>query len=297
MCSDSIPHLSTAQYLRLQTLLAVIMFAKNRIGFMPGLFVAFLEELSPDEKKDLIAMKSEQERVNFVLNHPFICDKFNNITGLDGKNNAKAVKAREEGNVAFQAGNFKAALLKYSTAVCQADPADKSSCELSLALANRSAALQRLKQYTRGVEDIESSLSNGYPLDKQFKLLERKGQMLSELQRYEEARTCFNKAKKLVHNSALNEVKIDKFISDMDKLLGKIENKTDRTSMTPGSDKKNNHSILEIRTPHPKYQSLDASVDIKYTKDQGRFAVANMDIPAGEQKVFRYYNVFRCDKE
>ena len=253
---------------------------------MPGLFVAFLEELKPDEKKELLALKSEYERANFVLNHPFICDKFNNITGLDGKNNAKAVKAREEGNVAFQAGNFKAALLKYSTAVCQADPADKSSCELSLALANRSAALQRLKQFSKGVEDIDRSLKNGYPLDKQFKLLERKGQMLSELQRFHEARDCLNKAKKLVHNSALNETKIEKFISDMDKLLKKIENKTDTALGTQDSDESKNHSILEIRNPHPKYQSLDASVDIKYTKDQGRFAVANTDIPAGEETMF-----------
>ena len=253
---------------------------------MPGLFVAFLEELTPEEKKKLMGLNSEYERANFVLNHPFICDKFNNITGLDGKNNAKAVKAREEGNVAFQAGNFKAALLKYSTAVCQADPAVKSSCELSLALANRSAALQRLKQFTRGVEDVDRSLKNGYPLDKQFKLLERKGQMLSELQRFDEARNCFNKAKKLVHNSALNETKIEKFISDMDKLLKKIENKSDKASLTQESDKRKNHSILEIRNPHPKYQSLDAAVEIKYTKDQGRFAVANIDIPAGEQRMF-----------
>ena len=180
---------------------------------MPGLFVAFRDELDAKELKQFIEIKSEEDRADFVLNHVFIRDKFNSIRGIEEKNNAKAGKAREEGNKEFQAGNFKAALVKYNVAVCQAHQ-DKAGGELSLALANRSAALQKLKIYSKGVADVDRALEAGYPQDKLFKLFERKGLMLVELRKYDQARDCFSKAKKMVHNSSLNEAKIEKFVSE-----------------------------------------------------------------------------------
>ena len=256
------------------------MFAKNRIGFMPGLFVAFRDELDANDLKKFIDLKSEEERADFVLNHVFIRDKFNNIRGIEGKDNAKAAKSREDGNKEFEVGNFKAALVKYNMAACQAK---QQGGELSLALANRSAVLQRLKLFTKGVADVDRALEAGYPQDKMFKLLERKGLMLVELRKYDQARDCFSKAKKMVHNSSMNEAKIEKFVSDMDKQIDKIKDKKDSNDdiseqKSPHRDK---HSILQIQKPHPKYKSLDEAVEIKYTVDQGRFAVASRDIPAG----------------
>ena len=90
-------------------------------------------------------------------------------------------------------------------------------------MADRSAALQRLKQWAAGVRDVDRALKvtvcrlqwarpglnillqAGYPGDKQFKLLERKGQMLFELGKYDEAKDCFLKAKKMVKNSTTSE--------------------------------------------------------------------------------------------
>ena len=86
------------------------MFAKNRVGFMPGLFVAFLDELTPEEKSDFLQLPSETARAGLVLGHAFIRDKFSNISGLDAKSEAKAARAREEGNREFQAGNFRSTL-------------------------------------------------------------------------------------------------------------------------------------------------------------------------------------------
>ena len=259
------------------------MFAKNRMGFMPGLFVAFRDELDEKDLKKFIGLKNEEERADFVLNHVFIRDKFNNIRGIEGKDNAKAAKAREEGNKEFQAGNFKAALVKYNMATCQAQQDTKAGGELSLALANRSAALQKLKLYTKGVADVDRALEAGYPQDKLFKLFERKGLMLIELRKYDQARDCFSKAKKMVHNSSLNDAKIEKFVSDMDKHFDKIKDKKDSSDDTSQqkSSPQDKHSILQIQHPHPKYKSLDEAVEIKYTVDQGRFAVASRDIPAG----------------
>ena len=250
---------------------------------MPGLFVAFRDELDAKELKQFIEMKSEEDRADFVLNHVFIRDKFNNIRGIEGKNNDKAAKAREEGNKEFQAGNFKAALVKYNLAVCQAQE-DKAGGELSLALANRSAALQKLKLYSKGVADVDRALEAGYPQDKLFKLFERKGLMLVELRQYDKARDCFSKAKKMVHNSSLNEAKIEKFVSDMGKQFDKIKDRKDPSEEGETQQKsspQDKHLILQIQKPHPKYKSLDVAVEIQYTVDQGRFAVASRDIPAG----------------
>ena len=180
------------------------MFAKDRVGFMPGLYVAFLGELSADDKIKFSELSCQVSRAKMILNHPFIADKFDNIQMIDSKDNAKSLKAREEGNVLFQSGNFPASLVKYSSAVALAR---RKSEELSLALANRSAALQRLKYHAKGVEDIDAALDSGYPIEKQFKIFERRGQLLRELKQFDKARDCYAKASKLVHQSSINEDK------------------------------------------------------------------------------------------
>ena len=106
--------------------------------------------------------------------------------------------------------------------------------------------------------------------------------MLTELRKYHQARDCFSKAKKMVHNSSLNASKIEKFNIDMDKQFTKIQDKKDPSEeiqqITAETVK---HPIHQILNAHPNYKSLDAAVEIKYTAEQGRFAVASKDIPAG----------------
>merc|ERR1711892_1432595 len=168
------------------------MFAKERMGFMPALYLAFMDDLSPEEKSTIVTSSSQEERTDMEWNHPFVKEKFDMIKLGDGKDNAKSIKAREEGNKFFQDGNFKAASNKYSTAVAFANQGSK---EYSLALANRSAALQRLNQPERGIVDIDLAVKAGYPDDKMYKLLERKGQFLQEQKQYEEARENYRMAR------------------------------------------------------------------------------------------------------
>ena len=228
------------------------MFAKDRVGFMPGLYVAFLEELSAEDKKKFEKLSCQVSRANMILNHPFISDKFDNIQVIDSKDNAKSVKAREEGNVLFQSGNFPASLVKYSSAVVLASWKSK---ELSLALANRSAALQRLKYHTQGVQDIDEALDSGYPVEKQFKILERRAQLLRELKLFDKARDCYLKASKLVHQSSLSEDKREKFKQEMDFQIGKLKDKTDQAQ--PGTGKKESglvRELTEVTERHEKYK-------------------------------------------
>lgn len=228
------------------------MFAKDRVGFMPGLYVAFLGELSADDKNKFEALSCQESRANMILNHPFISDKFDNIQVIDSKDNAKSSKTREEGNVLFQSGNFQASLVKYSSAVTLAKVKSK---ELSLALANRSAALQRLNYHTKGVQDIDAALDSGYPIDKQFKIFERKGQLLRELKQFDKARDCYVKASNLVKQSSINETKREKFRQEMDLQIAKLKEKAD--SALPETVQKESDrgtELLELIEPHHKYK-------------------------------------------
>ena len=67
---------------------------------------------------------------------------------------------RELGNKKYGLGDSEGALALYSQAVLTAP---HSEPELSLALANRSAALLSLNNHRAAVQDIEMALSEGYP--------------------------------------------------------------------------------------------------------------------------------------
>ena len=83
------------------------MFAKERMGFMPALCVAFLEELTDQEKAHYEALKCQRARAEMVLSHPFVAEKFGQLQVTDMKNNGRSVAAREEGNRHFQEGGYQ----------------------------------------------------------------------------------------------------------------------------------------------------------------------------------------------
>ena len=83
------------------------MFAKERMGFMPALCVAFLEELTDKEKLNFEELERQEERAEMVLKHPFIADKFARLEVAEGKDVRKSVAAREEGNQRFQEGSYQ----------------------------------------------------------------------------------------------------------------------------------------------------------------------------------------------
>ena len=60
------------------------MFAKERMGFMPALCVAFLEELSDKEKLAFDQLGRQEERAEMVLKHPFLADKFARLDYYEG---------------------------------------------------------------------------------------------------------------------------------------------------------------------------------------------------------------------
>ncbi|KAK2828257.1 hypothetical protein Q5P01_019291 [Channa striata] len=110
------------------------------------------------------------------------------------KNSQQAAKCRERGNSSFKARDYAAAALHYSQGICCAP---RSSEQLSLCYANRSAALCHLQHYQDCLHDIDKALKNGYPSHLSHKLEDRRAQCLSHL-------PLRQKAKEDHHNRASN---------------------------------------------------------------------------------------------
>ncbi|XP_043820383.1 SET and MYND domain-containing protein 4 isoform X2 [Dromiciops gliroides] len=91
---------------------------------------------------------------------------------------------KEEGNKAFQKKAYEAAAILYSKGTSHARP---NTEEMSLCLANRSAAFFHLAQYETCLEDIGRAQTHGYPEQLQPKLMLREAECLVALGRQQEA--------------------------------------------------------------------------------------------------------------
>ncbi|KAM4547210.1 SET and MYND domain-containing protein 4 [Fundulus diaphanus] len=87
------------------------------------------------------------------------------------KDPGEAAKCREKGNCSFKARDYKAAALHYSQGICFAP---RSSEQLPLCYANRSAALYHLQHFQECLDDIDRALNTGYPSHLSKKLQERR---------------------------------------------------------------------------------------------------------------------------
>lgn len=94
------------------------------------------------------------------------------------KNEEQASRSRERGNSSFKKRDYTSAALHYSQGICFAP---RSSEQLSLCHANRSAALYHLQLYQESLDDIDRALKNGYPSHLLPKLQDRRAQCLRHL--------------------------------------------------------------------------------------------------------------------
>lgn len=78
-------------------------------------------------------------------------------------------------------------------------------------MANRSAALFSLQDYTECIQDIQLAMKEGYPNDLQYKLYERMGQCYKQLGQPAKAKVSFQVAAKMIEQSSLSEKKKDEW--------------------------------------------------------------------------------------
>ncbi|TRY63413.1 hypothetical protein TCAL_02645 [Tigriopus californicus] len=256
------------------------MFAPNRKGFFPVIYNKFIDILDEKPREAFAALGTNEERVKFFLELPYLSrgqdqDLFALMAPMPGvKNNEKSEESREAGNAAFYAGKYLQAQILYSGAVFTADQTTDS---YSLALANRSACLQKLGYYELAIRDIGLALRHRYPKNKIFKLLERRGECFESLGQFKEAAEAFSHGAKYIAYSTLSREK-------KDGLKEKFRTKAEKMkSLRPKSHEEEEKQdwALKVLDPHPHMPASHKDIEIHYEPHRGRFAIAKADIPMG----------------
>ncbi|XP_067002891.2 SET and MYND domain-containing protein 4 isoform X2 [Anabrus simplex] len=189
---------------------------------------------------------------------------------LGGKSILKASKYRQLGNDKYRCKDDRGSLLMYTESIRYAPD---NSEDLSLALANRSAALFHMQYFEKG-----------YPSHLQYKLHMRKGQCLLKLGKCEEAVKALETAKQaleLVKDAPITKKSSLEF--DIEKVLHEAisQLQTGRTDgvPTPGAQ-------FEIPSPsygeNEKFAYASAALDLKVNEEKGRHVIANRDIQMGD---------------
>ena len=114
------------------------MFAPDRQGFFPGLWVQFLQDLSNNDKEAFNSLTTKEERLCWMYNRPFVRERLGLMQGIRlgmTKDPGESVRKREEGNKSFQGGDLQSALVNYTRAVVLGED---NTTDLASALANRS---------------------------------------------------------------------------------------------------------------------------------------------------------------
>ncbi|XP_003487532.1 SET and MYND domain-containing protein 4 [Bombus impatiens] len=251
-------------------------------------FLALQNAVSPQDMKKFIALNENSERIRFLLRYPVIYNLPVRVTeeGDLLKNSEKALKLKDIGNKYFGRGEFIKALGSYSNAVLLAPRKD-----LGVILANRSATLYHLEEYSYGLTDAEEALRVGYPHELHYKIQERRARCLLGLKRHDEAVLAFRNALQALDTAKLSLDKKQKLEADIRLMLAVIDKGNrlaQKTSKIPQKEeiRKPKKTTLKIEDCNPLYPSCSKAVEIKDEGGNiGRHAVATKDIEPGETLV------------
>ena len=153
---------------------------------------------------------------------------------------------------------------------------EKKGRDMSLAVANRSAALLRLGYLKAAMEDVDLALRSGYPKNLRYKLFDRKIRIAANLNQSEIAFATRSDFIISLKDCSLDEKKKCSLENEIQQLLESLENKTFKCTMKDisynGNSSTFEHKLEKANSCLP---CLTDSVDIEFSPQRGRFAVAN----------------------
>ncbi|RWS05350.1 SET and MYND domain-containing protein (SMYD)-like protein [Dinothrombium tinctorium] len=279
------------------------------------LFLAFADfiaqfitsEMSEEEQREwrmrFDPQSSFEKMLEFILNEQHtavkiitaLVDELLTECGAKHKCAVKAKEARECGNQYFRNKQYEEALKHYSDAVALSpfvafdssshDQSDES--ELSLALANRSAALFHLKRFRESLNDINKAVIFGYPFNRCHLLFARKILVLKALG------TEDNEANKIVDeqmNEYINKRKSLPLneIQHMQDLLRKtlkqnsVRNQCEKTSQQQQQQQQQKQLDTKVIEVNKFFANASSAVEVKQSVEKGRYVQAKRDICASE---------------
>lgn len=158
-------------------------------------------------------------------------------------------------------------------------------------MANRSATLYHLEEYSYGLTDAEEALRVGYPHELHYKIQERRARCLLGLKRHDEAVLAFRNTLQALDTAKLSLDKKQKLEADIRLMLAVIDKGNrlaQKTSKVPQKEeiREPKKTTLKIEDCNPLYPSCSKAVEIKDEGGNiGRHAVATKDIEPGETLV------------
>lgn len=255
------------------------------------------------------------KRVVYVRQLDFVDAAFQIEPHREEKSSVEAKKWREKGNVCYQKHDYPGALECYTKSTIHAPATYRQGVmdeELSLALANRSAALFQLVRYDHALQDMELALRHGYPEILRYKLYDRKGKCMMQLNKHEEAITAFGKAEEYLKVAKLDNTKkknwtdnMAKFVETCTSLKGSSkEAKTVEFVDSDGSECSNSNGCFMVDgIPRPRmplssrFPVASDAFNVRYEEDSGRFAIARRPVKVGDVIISEppYVSVLRQD--
>ncbi|XP_012254183.2 SET and MYND domain-containing protein 4-like [Athalia rosae] len=237
----------------------------------------FLNEIDRNRGSELEVMScliTDSDIRRFMLR--WMADQFQS---RDLKSKEKAKHLRDQGNKQFQIKNYQASIPLYTKS---AQYAPVECDDLSIAIANRSAALYYMDNFEDCLKDIDLAISSGYPKKLQHKLYIRSAQCYLKLKNRKKAEVALRKVEEII--KTYNEFPVDKK-DDIIKEVSVLETFISQLENNAAIENTTNQSCLrpDLAFGHNEnFPYASAALDCKYTPQNGRYVVANRDIKKGD---------------
>ncbi|KAG5895070.1 hypothetical protein JTB14_021036 [Gonioctena quinquepunctata] len=195
------------------------------------------------------------------------------------KSMATALESKALGNACYAKRENREAIFHYNNGVlyCPQD-SDEALELLCMLLGNRTIVNFEDKNYQRVFDDLKYMEELGkYPLRLQYKLPWRKGRCYAALGQFDDADKCFDEALTLVQEQdGLPD-------ADRERQIRIIQHCKDNKALAEGgaTAMEEECSITEYFQANEKYPAASSLVDLAYSENMGRYAVAKVDIPIG----------------
>ncbi|XP_072021683.1 SET and MYND domain-containing protein 4-like [Amphiura filiformis] len=187
-----------------------------------------------------------------------------------------ALEWRQMGNVFFKQRYYPKALDCYTESVLMASRTSSME-DLSLAYANRSAAMFYLNEFKICLQDIELALDHGYPNEMLYKLYQRKGLCLMNLGLVQDAVLALQDAMdEIKEQTTHSQQKRSCLEKELQKHLQSCKQRN-LVSSSKENSMKNEDQFVECEL----IANASQGVSLKYDETKGRHLVAKSDISAG----------------
>eukprot|EP00111_Clytia_hemisphaerica_P004260 TCONS_00012164-protein len=232
-------------------------------------------------ENEFVGQKDDFGRVSVLLSKDVFFKRLIKESFND-KNNKQSELYRTTGNKLYSAASYQSALKAYTRAIKLAEP---NTSYASLAYANRSAVLFALKNYKLCQIDVGLSFENGYPDELHFKLYERNGKCFFEQCFYQDAANSYKACLNSLKTANLSKKQLKEKQDSIESLISNCPFEDDQN--TENLESMLYNSLYNPLTPviddkNSVYLSASQSFSIKSTQSQGRYAIADRDIKAGE---------------